>query len=103
MECLTDDNHLRSFATRCRQAAVLRYPTRLRSRRQQLERLAMIQWGIPDIRHLIENDVRFLGQFVFLQAAALLVSLHQASQLVRVELAEAGNGTPEGLGIPAVN
>lgn len=28
-----------------------------------LERLAMIQWGIPDIRHLIENDIRFLGQF----------------------------------------
>lgn len=28
-----------------------------------LERLAMIQWGIGDIRHLIENDVRFLGQF----------------------------------------
>lgn len=28
-----------------------------------LERLAMIQWGIPDIRHLIENDVRFLKQF----------------------------------------
>jgi phenylalanyl-tRNA synthetase alpha chain len=28
-----------------------------------LERLAMIQWGIPDIRHLIENDVRFLSQF----------------------------------------
>jgi phenylalanyl-tRNA synthetase alpha chain len=28
-----------------------------------LERLAMIQWGIPDIRHLIENDVRFLQQF----------------------------------------
>jgi phenylalanyl-tRNA synthetase alpha chain len=28
-----------------------------------LERLAMIQWGIPDIRHLIENDVRFLRQF----------------------------------------
>ena len=28
-----------------------------------LERLAMIQWGIPDIRHLIENDVRFLAQF----------------------------------------
>ncbi|MDB6134062.1 MAG: phes: phenylalanine--trna ligase alpha subunit [Verrucomicrobiales bacterium] len=28
-----------------------------------LERLAMIQWGIPDIRHLIENDTRFLGQF----------------------------------------
>lgn len=29
-----------------------------------LERLAMIQWGIGDIRHLIENDVRFLEQFV---------------------------------------
>ncbi len=28
-----------------------------------LERLAMIQWGIGDIRHLIENDVRFLQQF----------------------------------------
>ena len=28
-----------------------------------LERLAMIQWGIPDIRHLIENDARFLAQF----------------------------------------
>jgi phenylalanyl-tRNA synthetase alpha chain len=28
-----------------------------------LERLAMIQWGISDIRHLIENDVRFLAQF----------------------------------------
>jgi phenylalanyl-tRNA synthetase alpha chain len=28
-----------------------------------LERLAMIQWGIGDIRHLIENDVRFLEQF----------------------------------------
>lgn len=28
-----------------------------------LERLAMIQWGIPDIRHLIENDIRFLKQF----------------------------------------
>ena len=28
-----------------------------------LERLAMLQWGIPDIRHLIENDVRFLSQF----------------------------------------
>lgn len=28
-----------------------------------LERLAMIQWGLPDIRHLIENDVRFLEQF----------------------------------------
>jgi phenylalanyl-tRNA synthetase alpha chain len=28
-----------------------------------LERLAMIQWGISDIRHLIENDARFLSQF----------------------------------------
>ena len=28
-----------------------------------LERLAMIKWGISDIRHLIENDVRFLDQF----------------------------------------
>ncbi len=28
-----------------------------------LERLAMIQWGIGDIRHLIENDTRFLAQF----------------------------------------
>jgi phenylalanyl-tRNA synthetase alpha chain len=28
-----------------------------------LERLAMTQWGIADIRHLIENDVRFLRQF----------------------------------------
>jgi phenylalanyl-tRNA synthetase alpha chain len=28
-----------------------------------LERLAMIKWGIPDIRMLIENDARFLGQF----------------------------------------
>lgn len=28
-----------------------------------LERLAMIQWGIGDIRHLIENDIRFLEQF----------------------------------------
>ncbi len=28
-----------------------------------LERLAMIQWGIRDIRALIENDVRFLRQF----------------------------------------
>ncbi len=28
-----------------------------------LERLAMIMWGIPDIRWLIENDHRFLGQF----------------------------------------
>ena len=28
-----------------------------------LERLAMIKWGIKDIRSLIENDVRFLAQF----------------------------------------
>lgn len=28
-----------------------------------LDRLAMIQWGIKDIRELIENDVRFLAQF----------------------------------------
>ncbi len=28
-----------------------------------LERLAMIMWGIPDIRWLIENDQRFLHQF----------------------------------------
>jgi len=28
-----------------------------------LDRLAMIQWGIQDIRLLIENDVRFLSQF----------------------------------------
>ncbi len=28
-----------------------------------LERLAMITYGIPDIRHFIENDTRFLGQF----------------------------------------
>ena len=28
-----------------------------------LDRLAMIMWGISDIRHLIENDVRFLRQF----------------------------------------
>ena len=28
-----------------------------------LERLAMILWGIPDIRLLIENDIRFLRQF----------------------------------------
>ncbi|MEM7384115.1 MAG: phenylalanine--tRNA ligase subunit alpha [Verrucomicrobiota bacterium] len=29
-----------------------------------LERLAMIMWGISDIRLLIENDSRFLGQFI---------------------------------------
>ena len=28
-----------------------------------LDRLAMIRWGIKDIRLLIENDVRFLRQF----------------------------------------
>jgi len=28
-----------------------------------LERLAMISGGIPDIRHLIQNDARFLSQF----------------------------------------
>lgn len=28
-----------------------------------LDRLAMILYGIPDLRLLIENDVRFLGQF----------------------------------------
>ena len=28
-----------------------------------LERLAMIKWGISDIRLLIENDARFLKQF----------------------------------------
>ena len=28
-----------------------------------LDRLAMILCGIPDIRHLIENDVRFLSQY----------------------------------------
>ncbi|MCB1093386.1 MAG: phenylalanine--tRNA ligase subunit alpha, partial [Verrucomicrobiae bacterium] len=28
-----------------------------------LDRLAMITYGISDIRALIENDLRFLGQF----------------------------------------
>ena len=28
-----------------------------------LDRLAMIRWGIKDIRLLIENDARFLRQF----------------------------------------
>ncbi len=28
-----------------------------------VERIAMIRYGITDIRHLYENDVRFLGQF----------------------------------------
>jgi phenylalanyl-tRNA synthetase alpha chain len=28
-----------------------------------IERLAMIMYGIKDIRNLYENDVRFLSQF----------------------------------------
>ena len=28
-----------------------------------IERLAMIMYEVPDIRHLIDNDVRFLSQF----------------------------------------
>jgi phenylalanyl-tRNA synthetase alpha chain len=28
-----------------------------------VERLAMVRHGINDIRHFIENDVRFLSQF----------------------------------------
>jgi phenylalanyl-tRNA synthetase alpha chain len=28
-----------------------------------VERIAMIKYGIKDIRSLYENDVRFLGQF----------------------------------------
>jgi phenylalanyl-tRNA synthetase alpha chain len=28
-----------------------------------LERIAMLRYGIPDIRFLWENDVRFLSQF----------------------------------------
>ena len=28
-----------------------------------LERLAMILYGVPDIRMFVENDQRFLGQF----------------------------------------
>ncbi len=28
-----------------------------------VERIAMIRYGIPDIRFLYENDVRFLRQF----------------------------------------
>ena len=28
-----------------------------------LDRLAMIEYGLTDIRHLIENDARFLRQF----------------------------------------
>ena len=28
-----------------------------------VERIAMIKYGIQDIRHLYDNDVRFLSQF----------------------------------------
>ena len=28
-----------------------------------IERLAMIRYGVEDIRHFFRNDVRFLGQF----------------------------------------
>ena len=28
-----------------------------------VERIAMIKFGVPDIRHFYENDLRFLGQF----------------------------------------
>jgi len=28
-----------------------------------LDRLAMIEFGITDIRHFVENDARFLRQF----------------------------------------
>jgi phenylalanyl-tRNA synthetase alpha chain len=28
-----------------------------------VERLAMVRHGINDIRHFVENDLRFLGQF----------------------------------------
>jgi phenylalanyl-tRNA synthetase alpha chain len=28
-----------------------------------LERLAMLLWGIDDIRHFYQNDLRFLRQF----------------------------------------
>jgi phenylalanyl-tRNA synthetase alpha chain len=28
-----------------------------------IERIAMILYGIKDIRHLYENDIRFLSQF----------------------------------------
>ena len=28
-----------------------------------LERIAMLKYGIPDIRYLFDNDIRFLKQF----------------------------------------
>ena len=28
-----------------------------------VERLAMVRYGINDIRHFVDNDLRFLGQF----------------------------------------
>ena len=28
-----------------------------------VERVAMMRWGIEDIRHFYENDIRFLRQF----------------------------------------
>jgi phenylalanyl-tRNA synthetase alpha chain len=28
-----------------------------------IERMAMRRWGLSDIRALVENDMRFLGQF----------------------------------------
>ena len=28
-----------------------------------IERVAMLRWGIEDIRHFYQNDLRFLGQF----------------------------------------
>jgi phenylalanyl-tRNA synthetase alpha chain len=28
-----------------------------------VERMAMVRHGINDIRHLVDNDLRFLGQF----------------------------------------
>jgi phenylalanyl-tRNA synthetase alpha chain len=28
-----------------------------------VERLAMLKYGISDLRHFFENDLRFLGQF----------------------------------------
>ena len=28
-----------------------------------IERVAMLRWGIDDIRHFYQNDLRFLAQF----------------------------------------